>query len=67
MSKDITDERKTELYAALVKEAESIIADGLTPSRFEMLRILCDEWGVELNRDALDLVDKLYRDGFASE
>lgn len=61
----MTDKRKEELYAALVKEAEEITADGLTPSRFEMLKILCgDEWGVELNLDAVDLIEKLYRDGF---
>lgn len=58
---------KTELYAALVKEAEKIMADGRAPSRFEMLRILCDEWGHEVNHDAIDLVDKLYKDGFAKE
>lgn len=60
----MTDERKIELYADLVKEAEKIIADGLTPSRFEMLKILCDEWDTELDRDALNLIEKLYRDGF---
>jgi pyridoxal/pyridoxine/pyridoxamine kinase len=60
----MTDERKTELYAALVKEAEMITADGLTPSRFEMLKILTDEMDVELNRDAVNLIEKLYRDGF---
>lgn len=60
----MTDERKIELYAALVKEAESIIADGITPSRFEMLKILTDDMGAELNRDAVDLIEKLYRDGF---
>lgn len=60
----MTDVRKTELYAALVREAESITADGLVPSRFEMLRILTDEWGVELNLDAMVLIEMLYRDGF---
>lgn len=60
----MTDERKIELYADLVKEAEKIQADGLTPSRFEMLRILTDEMGAELNRDAVNLIEKLYRDGF---
>ena len=63
----MTDERKNELYAALVNEAEKIQADGLTPSRFEMLRILTDEWGVELNRDAVNLIEKLYDDGIVDE
>ena len=57
---------KDELYAALVNEAEKIAADGLIPSRFEMLKIICDEWGEELNRDSVNLVDKLYHDGFAA-
>lgn len=60
----MTNERKTELYADLVKEAEKIQADGLIPSRFEMLKILCDEWDTDLDRDALNLIEKLYHDGF---
>lgn len=63
----MTTERRDEIYADLVKEAEKIIADGLVPSRFEMLRILCDELGFELSHDAINLVEKLYRDGFAKE
>ena len=55
---------KTDIYSALVNEVEKIKADGLTPSRFEMLKILCDEWGHEINYDAVDLVEKLYHDGF---
>lgn len=57
-------ENRDEVYARLVKEAEKIQADGLTPSRFEMLKILCDEWGHEINRDAINLIEKLYVDGF---
>lgn len=60
-------ENREELYARLVNEAEKLKADGRTPSRFYMLGVLTDEWGVELNRDATDLVDKLYADGFCNE
>ena len=63
----MTDERKAELYAALVKEAKAYAAEGRTISRFEALGILTDGWGVVLNRDAIELVEKLYRDGFCGE
>jgi hypothetical protein len=60
----MTDARKTELYAALVNEADKIAIAGGHPNRFGMLKVLCDEWGHEVNRDAVDLIEKLYRDGF---
>lgn len=57
---------KEELYAALVVEAEDYKAKkGHRPSRFEMLYVL-DGFGVKLCRDAIDLVEKLYADGFAN-
>lgn len=62
----MTDERKKELYAKLIKEVEARTAKGQTVSRFNALDVL-DEWGVELNRDSVDLVEKLYADGFVSE
>lgn len=57
---------RTELYAALVKEAEAATAGGHTYTRFQMLYVL-DKLGAELNRDTVDLIEKLYADGFVNE
>ena len=60
----MTNERKDELYAALVREAEARTATGYTVTRFEMLKIMDEQHGIKLNRESLDLVEKLYADGF---
>lgn len=59
-------EKYEDLYAKLVNEVEKITADGLVPSRFEMLKVLCDEWGHPIDRDAVNLMEKLYHDGFVN-
>jgi hypothetical protein len=65
--KNIKGMSREELYAALVTEAEARTTADHTPSRFEMLGVLCDDWGHIINRDATDLIDKLYADGFVKE
>lgn len=62
----MTEERKTEIYAALVSKAETATASGHTYTRFKMLYVL-EEMGLELNRDSVNLVEKLYADGFINE
>lgn len=59
-------ESKNELYATLTRVAEAYTETTHTLSRFEMLKVM-DELGVEPNRDSMDLVDKLYADGFVNE
>jgi hypothetical protein len=62
----MTTERKEEIYAAMVQEAEAYTARGKTLSRFEMLKIM-DGWDIPLTRDSVDLVEKLHADGFVNE
>lgn len=57
---------KTELYALLTRLAESYTKNEQTLTRFEMLKIMC-EFGFELNLDTIDMVEKLYADGFVKE
>lgn len=59
-------ENYTDLYATLVNEAEARTKDEHRPTRFEMLSVL-EDLGVTLNRDSIDLVEKLYADGFVAE
>jgi hypothetical protein len=61
--KKITTENRDDIYTTLVTEAEAYIANGHKLTRFEMLKVM-DGWDIELNRDSIDLVEKLYADGF---
>lgn len=61
--KKITTENRDDIYATLVAEAEAYIANGRKLTRFGMLKVM-DGWDIELNRDSIDLVEKLYADGF---
>lgn len=55
-----------ELYAALVNEAEALKKNtGETPTRFGMLIVLCG-WFHVTTREHIDLVEKLYADGFVN-
>jgi hypothetical protein len=62
----MTTKRKEEIYASLVQEAEAYKAKGETLSRFGMLKIM-DGWDIPLSRDSIDIVEKLYADGFVNE
>ena len=62
----MTEERKAELYAALVREAEDFQKrHGRPATRFQALDWL--DGLADLNRDTVDLVEKLYADGFVTE
>lgn len=62
MIKKVTDE----LYAMLVKEAETATANGHTYSRFGMLEVF-GKLGIEINGDTIKAIEKLYADGFVNE
>lgn len=62
MIKVITDE----IYAKMVKEAESAAANGHTYTRFEMFSVL-EKMNIELNGESVKAIEKLYADGFIKE
>lgn len=54
-------------YSKLVEQAEALTAAGKKPTRFKMLEIITDDMGFILNKDATDMVDQLYADGYVNE
>lgn len=54
-------------YSKLVEQAEALTAAGEKPTRFKMLEIITDDMGFILNKDATDMVDQLYADGYVNE
>lgn len=64
--KKITEENRDDVYAALVKMTEEEQAKGQKLTRFKALNLL-EELDIELDRDSVDLIEKLYADGFIAE
>lgn len=62
----MTDEKNAAKYAELVKEVERRTEEGQKISRFGALGVL-EELGIKLNKDSVELVEKLYADGFITE
>ena len=63
----MTEERKGEIYAALVQEAEAHQKiHGEPATRWKALNWLAN-WHDRVDLDSIDLVEKLYSDGFVSE
>lgn len=62
----MTDEKKAAKYAELVKEVERRTEEGQKISRFGALGVL-EELGIKLDKDSVELVEKLYADGFITE
>lgn len=58
-------ERKDAIYAIMVKEAEARSARGKTPTRFDIL-LSMDAMHFALDKDLVNLADKLYADGFVT-
>lgn len=62
----MTEERKNEIYACLVQEAEAFQKKhGKPATRFQALQILTT-WHDRVDFYSMELVDKLYADGFVS-
>lgn len=60
----MTEERKTELYDRLVKEIEEAHKEGRSiGTRWAALCVLCD-WTGKITRDEVDLIEKLYEEGW---
>lgn len=63
----MTEERKTEIYAALVQEAEAFQKEhGKQATRFQMLKVLAI-WHDRVDFDSMDLIERLYADNFVTE
>lgn len=62
MIKKVNDE----LYAQLVKEAETATANGRTYTRFGMLECF-ERFGIEINGETVTAIERLYADGFVKE
>lgn len=62
-----TFSNNNELYTALVNETKTRTLAGHKPSRFEMLGVLTDEWGYQINFDTVRLVDRLFENDLVTE
>lgn len=54
------------LHDVLAQEAEALTAEGRTPTRFEVLKIM-DNWGIQLSRDSVEMAERLYAEGHVKE
>lgn len=55
----VTNKNKEDMYAKLSEHAES----DNRKTRFGMLQVL-EELNIELNQESVNLIEKLYADGF---
>lgn len=62
----MTEEKKNELYDLLVQEIEAAHKEGRTITRFGVLKIL-DGWFGQLDRNHIELAEKLYADHWIDE
>ena len=65
-NKAMTEIEKEYLYARLVAEVVAYAKEGQRITRFQVLKIL-DGWTGQIDRNYIDLAEKLYTNGLVDE